>query len=77
MNYAFEMRSSATINIPSFIKVGSGIQKLIVGHKYRHTDTPIINTHRQEVDLISVHSLFQNQESRLKIDLSKSLPHRL
>jgi hypothetical protein len=29
MNYAAEMGSGAMIYIPSFIKIGSGIQKLI------------------------------------------------
>jgi hypothetical protein len=29
MKYAVEMGSSATICMPSFIKIGSGIQKLI------------------------------------------------
>jgi hypothetical protein len=35
MKYAFEMGSGAMIYIPSFIKIGSGIQKLIGGY----TDT--------------------------------------
>jgi hypothetical protein len=35
MKYAVEMGSVAMIYIPSFIKFGSGIQKLIGGH----TDT--------------------------------------
>jgi hypothetical protein len=32
MKYAVEMGSGAMIYIPSFIKIGSGIQKLIVGY---------------------------------------------
>jgi hypothetical protein len=47
MNYAVEMGSGAMIYeyIPSFIKIGSGIQKLLGGiHK---------QTHRQQGDLIS------------------------
>jgi hypothetical protein len=36
MKYAVEMGSGAVIYIPSFIKIGSGIQKLI-GGIYRHT----------------------------------------
>jgi hypothetical protein len=36
MKYAFEMGSGAMIYIPSFIKIGSGIQKLM-GRGY--TDT--------------------------------------
>jgi hypothetical protein len=35
MKYAVEMGSGAMIYIPSFIKIGSGIQKLIGGY----TDT--------------------------------------
>jgi hypothetical protein len=31
MKYAFEMASGVTINIPSFIKITSGIQQLIGG----------------------------------------------
>jgi high-affinity Fe2+/Pb2+ permease len=39
MKYAFEMGSRAMIYIPSFIKTGSGIQKLIrVVVIHRHTD---------------------------------------
>jgi hypothetical protein len=50
------MGSGAVIYVPSFIKIGSGIQKLIGG------DT---ETDRQQRDLISL--LFQNKGSRLKI----------
>jgi hypothetical protein len=32
MNYATEMGLGAMIYKPSFIKIGSGIQKLVVGH---------------------------------------------
>jgi hypothetical protein len=42
MKYAVEVGSGATIYIPSFIKIGSGIQKLIRG------DT---QTHRQHGDI--------------------------
>jgi hypothetical protein len=38
MKYAVEMRSDALIYIPSFIKIGSRIQKLILGI-HRHTQT--------------------------------------
>jgi hypothetical protein len=31
MKYAFEMGSSSVINIPSFIKIGSGIEKFLWG----------------------------------------------
>jgi hypothetical protein len=47
MKCAVEMGSGAMINIPSFIKIGSGIQKLIGGGGY--TDT-----HRLDGDLISL-----------------------
>jgi hypothetical protein len=44
MNYAIEMGSGAMIYIPSFIKIGSAIQKLIRGihietHRYPNTQT--------------------------------------
>jgi hypothetical protein len=38
MKYAFEMGSGGIIYIPSFIKIGSGTQKLIDGMDI-HTDT--------------------------------------
>jgi hypothetical protein len=37
MKYTVEMGSGAMIYIPSFIKIGSGIQKFIEGI-HRHTD---------------------------------------
>jgi hypothetical protein len=40
MKYAVELGSVAMIYIPSFIKIGSGIQKLIAGiHRYRDAQT--------------------------------------
>jgi hypothetical protein len=36
--YAVEMGSGAVIYVPSFIEIGSGIQKLIEGI-HRHTQT--------------------------------------
>jgi hypothetical protein len=42
MKYAVEMNSGAMMYIPSFIKIGSGIQKLMGG------------IHRQEGDHISL-----------------------
>jgi hypothetical protein len=48
------MGSNAMIYIPSFIKIGSGIQKVIE------------ETHRQHGDLISLLLFFLNKESRLK-----------
>jgi hypothetical protein len=37
MKYAVEMGSGAMIYIPSFIKIGSGIQKLIGGDSQTHS----------------------------------------
>jgi hypothetical protein len=42
MKYATEMGSGAMIYIPSFIKIGSGIQNLI-GGIHRHTDSMVIS----------------------------------
>jgi hypothetical protein len=56
------MGSGAVIYVPSFIKIGSGIQKLIGGiHGHRQ---------RQLRDLISLILFFQNKESRLKTGTS-------
>jgi hypothetical protein len=41
MKYAVEIGSGAMIYIPSFIKTGSGIQKLM-GGIHRHTDKKVI-----------------------------------
>jgi hypothetical protein len=41
MKYAFKMGSGVMIYIPSFIKTGSAIQKLIRGI-YRHTESMVI-----------------------------------
>jgi hypothetical protein len=57
MKYADEMGSGTMIYIPSFIKIGSGIQKLIRGDS---------QTHRKNGNLKSL-LFFQNKESRLKI----------
>jgi hypothetical protein len=45
MEYTVEMDSSAMIYIPNFIKIGSGVQKLMAG---RYTDK-----HRQHEDRIN------------------------
>jgi hypothetical protein len=42
MKYAVEMVSGAMVYIPSFIMIGSGIQKLI-GRIHRHTDSKVIS----------------------------------
>jgi hypothetical protein len=52
------MGSGAMICLPSFIKIGSGIQNLIGGEEY---------THKQEGDLISLLLFFENRESGLKL----------
>jgi hypothetical protein len=46
------MCSGAEIYIPSFIKIGSGVQKLIGGDTQTHT-------HRQQRDLISLLYFFK------------------
>jgi hypothetical protein len=58
MKYSFEMGSGAMIYIPSLIKIGSGIQKLMRG---------VSQTHRQHGDFISLLLFFQNKESRPKM----------
>jgi hypothetical protein len=50
MKYAVEMGSGSMIYIPSFIKIGSGIQKLI---------GKATKTHRQHGDIISLLSFFK------------------
>jgi hypothetical protein len=54
MKYTVEIVLDANIHIPSFIKIGCDIQKLIGG------------IHRQHGNLISLLLYFQNKESRLK-----------
>jgi hypothetical protein len=59
INEAVEMGSGALMYVPSFIKIGSGIQKLIGG----------INTHTNAQTATWSHKpnlFFQNKESRLK-----------
>jgi hypothetical protein len=43
MKYTVGMGSDAMIYIPSFIKTGSGFQKLLGGYTYRHTDSKVIS----------------------------------
>jgi hypothetical protein len=38
MKYAVELGSGVMVYIPNFIKIGLGIQKLIVGDTQTHTD---------------------------------------
>jgi hypothetical protein len=63
MIYAVEMGSCATMYIPSFIKIDSGIQTLIGG------------IHRQQGDLISLILFFFNKESRLKRTYHMNIPN--
>jgi hypothetical protein len=53
------MGSGAVIYIPSLIKIGSGIEKLIGGYTDKHTQTATWS-HKPTL-------FFQNKESRLKI----------
>jgi hypothetical protein len=55
MKNAVEMGSGVRIYIPSFIKIGSGIQKLMR------------ETHRHRGDLARLLPFSQNKESRLKL----------
>jgi hypothetical protein len=43
MEYGVEMGSGAVIYVPSFIKTGSGIQKLIWGAAFTDTDRIVIS----------------------------------
>jgi hypothetical protein len=61
IKYAVEMGLDAMLYIPSFMKNGSGIQKLL----YR--DSQI---HRQHGDLISLLLFLQNKKSRLEIKIN-------
>jgi hypothetical protein len=58
MKYAIEMSSGAMTYIPSFIKIGSGIRKLMGG---AHSDT------QQQGYLISLFLFSQIRKVRLKI----------
>jgi hypothetical protein len=43
MRYAVEMGTDAMTYIPSFIKTGSGILKLIAKRIHRHSDSTVIS----------------------------------
>jgi hypothetical protein len=60
MKYGVETGSGAMVYIPSFIKIGSAIQKLIGGNT---------QTHRQHDSRINLLLLFQNKEGRIQIIL--------
>jgi hypothetical protein len=59
LNYAVDIELAAMIYIPSFLKIGSGIQKLMLGGGGIHGD-------RRHGCLISLFEFFQIKESRLK-----------
>jgi hypothetical protein len=61
-NSVVEMSSGAVIYASSFIKIDSGVQRLLGGYTDRHT-----YTHGHQHDLISLLYFFQNKKSRLKI----------
>jgi hypothetical protein len=67
MKYAVEMGSGAMIYIPSFIKIGSGIQKIIEGG-LTDTQTAWI-AHKPSF-------ICQNKERRLKVDFLPVILHR-
>jgi hypothetical protein len=52
------MCSGAVLYIPSFVKIGPGIQKLLRENTYRH---------RQQGGLISLLLFFHNKDSRLQL----------
>jgi hypothetical protein len=55
MKYAVEMGSGAVIYVPTFIKIGSSIQKLIGG------------IHRQHGDRISLFYFFENKYAKNRV----------
>jgi hypothetical protein len=63
MKYAVEMGSGAMIYIPSFIEIGSAIQKLMGGGG---TQTPT------DVDHKTLHRFFKTKEGRQKMRLSEN-----
>jgi hypothetical protein len=64
VNYAVEMGSGAMIYIPSFIKIGSGIQELIGGGKGVHIYVDTQATWKSHTTTF----FFFNKESRLEIE---------
>jgi hypothetical protein len=59
MKCAVDMGSFAMVYVPGFIKIGSGIQRLL-GRIHRHTGGKVISYAR--------FNFFQNKESRLIMD---------
>jgi hypothetical protein len=66
MKYIVDVGSGAVIHVPSFIKIGSGIQKLIRWY----TDTQTATWSHKCT------SFFQNKESRLKKNARRNMYHR-
>jgi hypothetical protein len=65
------MGSGAMIYVPSFIKIGSGVQKLIGGiHRHTQRNTHA-RTHGQQFHKPTL--FFQNKESRLKMYTARLL----
>jgi hypothetical protein len=67
MKYAVGMGSDGNICIPSFIYIGSGIQKLWGRGGLVRIET---HTQRQQDNLTSILLFFQSKESRLKAIVS-------
>jgi hypothetical protein len=61
VEYAVEMGSGAMIYIPSFIRAGSGIEKLMGGGENTRIRRP-------QGDLLSLFYFFFNKESGLKME---------
>jgi hypothetical protein len=66
MRYAVQMGSDAMIHVPSFIEIGSGIQKL--NHRVTHT-----HTYKYHDDFVSLLSFFFFKIRRLKMLNYKNL----
>jgi hypothetical protein len=67
MKYTMEIGSGGMIYIQSFIKIGSGIQKLLLG-EYMQTHKTHGQTCRQQVDVVRL-LFFLNKENTLKTDI--------
>jgi hypothetical protein len=60
------MGSGAVIYIPSFIKIDSGVQKLIGGDTQTHTNIQTHTHTRTAMESLKPTLFFQNKESMLK-----------
>jgi hypothetical protein len=70
MKYAVEMSSGATTYIPSFVRTGSGIQKIVGGRG--GGGVVHIQIYRKQGDLISLLLFFQDKENGLKMNLKET-----